>query len=115
MFATLCGTFDTRPWSPVVTGAKVLVTFHSDNKNQGQGFLMYFSTIRRKGRNALPVFVFHRFFSGISGKFTGANKLNNSKTHRTLRLLQVDDRGHISQWEKARFYLNQRDSIPRYL
>ena len=54
-FETFCGTSE---WSTEVTGAKVVITFHSDNKNQGKGFLIHFSAIRLKGmcRNALFTF-----------------------------------------------------------
>lgn len=58
-FATLCGTTGTRHWPVVVTGAKVVITFHSDSKNQGKGFLMNFSAIRLKGMCGNALFAFY--------------------------------------------------------
>ena len=45
---TFCGT-QTSYWPHEVTGAKVVISFHSDNKNQRRGFLIRFSATRLKG------------------------------------------------------------------
>ena len=45
--------------STAITGAKVVITFHSDNKNQRKGFLLHFSAIRLKGMYRIALFTFY--------------------------------------------------------
>ena len=47
-FATLCGT-RTSYWPLKVTRTKVVLTFHSDNKNQRKGFRIHFRAVGLKG------------------------------------------------------------------